>query len=105
MQQCLEKHRQASPKELGIWRVGGVLTAPPAALRLLRRACLHLPLGTQAVSEMFVSSLWCLAGLAHSEIIGLGGVGRRGFGMQLGCTRGFYPSCVMHSQAASCQKQ
>lgn len=74
MQQCLAKHRQASPKELGIWRVGGVLTAPPAALRLLQRACLHLPLSTQAVSEMFVSPPWCLAGLAHSEIIGLGGV-------------------------------
>lgn len=54
---------------------------------------------------MFVSSLWCLAGLAHSEIIGVGGVGSWGFGMRLGCTGGFYPSCVMHSQASSCQKQ
>lgn len=71
-----------------------------AALSLLQR-----PLSpsraadSRPVREMCLSSPWCLAGLAHSEITGLVGLGRQGFGMRLDGPLGLHPSYVMQGQS------
>lgn len=84
---CLAKNTgrllHMGPKPGG-W-VGGRLTASAAVLSLLQRSHIHFRGGSisQHVNEMFVCSLWCLAGLASSEITRLAGVGRLGFRMQL----------------------
>lgn len=73
----------------GGWEADSFSSCPqPAAKRLLSPSRV---MNSQPVSKMFLSSLWCLAGLAHSEITGLVGLGRQGFGMQLDCTRGLAP--------------
>lgn len=80
----------------GGWEADGFASCPqPAAKRPLSSSKVT---NTQSVSEMFLSSLWCLAGLAHSEIRGLVGLGRQGFGMQLDCTWGLHAHCVMQRQ-------
>lgn len=80
----------------GGWEADSFSSCPqPAAKRPLSPSRVT---NSQPVSEMFLSSLWCLAGLAHSEITGLVGLGRQGFGMQLDCTWGLHPSCVMQRQ-------
>lgn len=100
--QSLAKHGQAFLKDPRTWRVGGRLTASSAALSLLQRDRIHRPgeTNSQPVSEMFLSSPWRLAGLAHSEVTGLVGLGRQGFGMQLDCTGGLPPQlCKAEAEA------
>lgn len=80
----------------GRWEADSFSSCPqPVAKRPLSPSRVT---NSQPVSEMFLSSRWCLAGLAHSEITGLVGLDRQG--LQVGCAMRLAPQlCNAEAEA------